>query len=192
MAAPWANGLVERVNRFLKSSLCKLTDEPQDWCDNLDTVQYVLNNTYHSSLKSSPSKLLLDYNQRNHDDVTLVDCLKKIAEKEILCCNDERETYRQIALDTINKIKNYNKIYYDKRHSKPTVYKTGDYVLIRDVLKPGVCKKLSHKYKGPYLVAKVLRKNRYVISDIPGFNLSSKPYNSILSPDRLKPWDKHV
>lgn len=122
----------------------------------------------------------------------MVDCLKLIAEKEISCYKDERETCRQIALDTLIKIKNYNKIYYDKRHSKPIVYKAGDYVLIRDVIKPGMCKKLSPKYKSPYLVAKVLRKNRYVITDIPGFNLSSKPYNSILSPVRLKPWIKPV
>lgn len=29
VAAPWANGLVERINRFLKSSLKKVVDEPQ-------------------------------------------------------------------------------------------------------------------------------------------------------------------
>lgn len=83
VAAPWANGMVERVNRFLKSSLCKLVDELQDWYENLDTVQYVINNTYHSSLKSSPSKLLLGYDQRNHEDAILVDLLKKIARTKL-------------------------------------------------------------------------------------------------------------
>lgn len=38
VAAPWANSLVERVNRFLKSSLGKLVDELQDWHSNLETV----------------------------------------------------------------------------------------------------------------------------------------------------------
>lgn len=145
VAAPWANGLVEGVNRFLKSSFSKLIDELQDWYENLDTVQYVLNNTYHSSLKSSPSKLLLGYDQRNHDDVILVDCLKKVVEKEI-SCKEVRETHRQIAMDTLIKIKNYNKIMI--KHSKPTVYKAGDYVLIRGVIRPGVCKKpLSTKVR---------------------------------------------
>ncbi|EFN61566.1 hypothetical protein EAG_00468, partial [Camponotus floridanus] len=99
---------------------------------------------------------------------------------------------RELALDTVNKIKNYNKIYYDKKHLKPSIYKKGDYVLIKDVAKPGESKKFKPKYKGPYLVAKVLNKNRYVITDIPGFNLSPRPYNSILSPDRIKPWIKPV
>jgi len=191
VAAPWANGLVERVNRFLKSSLGKLVDELQDWHSNLETVQYVLNNTFHSSLKSSPSKLLLGFDQRNHEDAALVECLKKIARSH-LNPDEDRETCRELALDTINKIKNYNKIYYDKRHLKPSTYKKGDYVLIKDVVKPGESKKFKQKYKGPYLIAKVLNKNRYVVTDIPGFNLSSRPYNYILSPDRLKPWVKPV
>jgi len=37
-------------------------------------------------------------------------------------------------------------------------------------LKPGEDKKLKPTYKGPYLVSKVLNKNRYVIQDILGFN----------------------
>lgn len=162
------------MNRFLKSSLGKLVDELQDWHSNLETVQYVLNNTFHSFLKSSPSKLLLGFDQRNHEDALLVECLKKIAETD-LNPDKERESCRQLALDTIHKIKNYNKIYYDKRHLKPSVYKKGDYVLIKDVIKPGESKKLKPKYKGPYLVAKVLNKNRYVVTDIPGFNLSTRP-----------------
>ncbi|EFN63477.1 hypothetical protein EAG_00409, partial [Camponotus floridanus] len=52
----------------------------------------------------------------------------------------------------------------------------------------GEDKKLKSKYKGPYMVAKVLNKNRFVIKDIPGFNISSKPYDSVLSPDRMKLW----
>lgn len=30
VASPWANGQVERVNRFLKSTLAKLVEEPSD------------------------------------------------------------------------------------------------------------------------------------------------------------------
>ncbi|KAK2575153.1 hypothetical protein KPH14_012672 [Odynerus spinipes] len=57
---------------------------------------------------------------------------------------------------------------------------------------PGTSKKTKVAYKGPYRVAKVLNNNRYVIQDIPGFNLTPKPYNSILSPDKLKPWIREV
>lgn len=59
--------------------------------------------------------------------------------------------------------------------------------MIRDTaVKPGENKKFKPDYKGPYLVAKTLNKNRYVIQDNAGFNIS-RPYNLILSPDRMKP-----
>lgn len=63
--------------------------------------------------------------------------------------------------------------------------------MIRDsVIKPDEDKKLKPPYKGPYQISKILNKNRYVVTDIPGFNIVSRPYNSILSPDRIKPWIK--
>lgn len=82
-------------------------------------------------------------------------------------------------------------MYYNERHTKPTIYKPGDYVLIRNsALKQGEDNKLKPKYKGPYVIAKSLNKNRYVVQNIPGFNITQKSFNSILSTDRMKPWIK--
>ena len=53
VAVPWANGLVERVNRFLKSSLRKVVDDQLNWTDSLSLIQYTINNTYHSAIKCS-------------------------------------------------------------------------------------------------------------------------------------------
>lgn len=36
VASPWANGQVERVNRFLKSTMIKLVDKSADWKKNLE------------------------------------------------------------------------------------------------------------------------------------------------------------
>lgn len=189
VASPWANGLAERVNRFLKSSLIKLVDDPHTWKSKINVIQYVMNNTCHTAIKSSPSKVLLGYEQRNHADCDL----KRLTERLTGIDHDienERMLARDAATIASDKIRNYNKLYYDKKHNIPTKYKEGDFVLIRDTqLKPGQSKKLKSLYKGPYLVAKSLDKNRYVINDVPGFNLSSRPYNTILSPDKLKPWN---
>lgn len=68
VAAPWANGLVERVNRFIKSLLTKMLDDAGQWKENLGQIQYLINNTHHASLKATPAKLLLGYEQRNHAD----------------------------------------------------------------------------------------------------------------------------
>lgn len=46
IASPWANGIVERVNRFLKTTLAKVVDEPVKWDCYLGKVQQrVINNT---------------------------------------------------------------------------------------------------------------------------------------------------
>lgn len=55
------------------------------------------------------------------------------------------------------------------------LYKAGDYILIQDLQgKPDESKKLKSKYEGPYVVMKVLNKNRYVLQDTPDFNLTGK------------------
>lgn len=191
VAAPWANGVVEKVNNLIAASLRKTIDDINKWGIYVPTVQYVLNNTFHKSLKSSPAKILFGYDQASHADIKLVKFLNKVAKNDFNIQENCEQT-RDIALETTRKLKEYNKVYYDKRHKKPSLYKEGDFVLIRNVIKPGDEKKLQPKYKGPYKVAKVLNKNRYVIRDIPGFNVTQRPYNSILSPDRIKHWIKPV
>ncbi|KYN16232.1 hypothetical protein ALC57_11518 [Trachymyrmex cornetzi] len=142
------------------------------------------------SLIQAETILIKSYNQRNNTDANLVKFLNEIAGVEINFTL-EREEDRELALNATEKIKSYNKLYYDKHHRKPLSYKPGDLVMIRDVLiKAGECKKLKSEFKGPFRVTKVLDKNRYVVQDIPGSSLTSRSYNSILSPDRLKLWIK--
>lgn len=88
-------------------------------------------------------------------------------------------------------IKPYNKEYRDARLRKPTIYREGDRVLVRDTQnKPGESAKFKTKYKGPYQIVKSLGNNHYVVQDIPGFNLTAMLYDTILSSDRIKPWVK--
>jgi len=103
--------------------------------------------------------------------------MENIAESE-LSFEQDRDVARQLALETTNKIKEYNKLYYDGKHKKPSQYNPGDYVLIKDsVLKFGESKKLKSRYKEthPYMITKILNKNRYVVQDIPGFSHTARP-----------------
>jgi len=188
VAAPWANGMVERVNRFLKNSLIKILNSAEEWESNLGRLQYILNNTYHAVIKTSPSKLLLGYHQRCHEDFEMTRLTKALADADDELSVDE---LRDKAAQTTENLRNYNKVYRDAHCRKPSIYNEGDYVLIRDSrLKPGTNTKLKQRYRGPYIVKKALGSNRYVIADIPGFNIVARPLNTVLSSDRIKPWVK--
>lgn len=68
VASPWSNGMVERVNRFLKSSLIRTIKSIDEWKNEIGAVQYTINNSHHASIKSTPAKLMLGFDQRSHAD----------------------------------------------------------------------------------------------------------------------------
>lgn len=165
----------------------KLCATPDARKINLAKAQYVMNNTFHTSIKGTPSTLLLGYEQRNHTecDSHLKEVVNELVNIESNS-EESRQKSKEVVFEVANKIKMYNKNYYDSRHKKPTPYRIGDYVLIRNLqAKKGESRKIKPSYKGLYMVAKILSKNRYVVLDIPGFNITSKPYNTILSPDKM-------
>lgn len=186
VASPWANGLVERVNRFLRSTLAKMVDDMTKWKEVLGSVQYVINNSMNKSLNLMPSKMLLGYDQRFKQDENLRTMLNKLREVDVDCDNERTET-RDLARTVSRKLQEYNKKRYDKRHKKCTQYKTGDLVMIKVLHhKPGTNQKLMPKFKGPYQIKTVLKNRRFVVTDIPGYNQASRPLNTILSSDKLK------
>lgn len=80
----------------MTSSLKKITSEESSWFSKLDIIQYVINNTFHSSIKNSPSKLLLGYEQGSHSDYDFVNCLNQIVKND-LSFKDSRETDKELA-----------------------------------------------------------------------------------------------
>ncbi|KAK9721609.1 Integrase zinc binding domain [Popillia japonica] len=74
-AAPRANGQVERLNCFVTSALATLTKEPEgrDWDRQIGRLQYGINNTYHKAIKTTPFRLLMNYEPRNYEGNPLED-----------------------------------------------------------------------------------------------------------------------
>lgn len=59
----------------------------------------------------------MGYEQRNHADTELVRQLTEFAKLELVF-EKQQEASRKLAQETIEKIKAYNKIYYDKQYKK--------------------------------------------------------------------------
>lgn len=150
----------------------------------------MINNTYHSSISCIPSKLLLGYEQRTHTDSQFAQFVQSLisVDRDL---EKERESNKDSAERATNLLRVYNKKYRDRHSKKTTKYKEGDYVLIQNrTVKPGDNAKLKPNYKGPYMIAKSLGNDRYVIRDIPGYNQGPKPMNTVLSSDKVKHWIK--
>jgi len=131
---------------------------------------------------------MFGFDLKGHVDYHFAQFTRDLAEID----NDlesQRTAARDTAITATELLRSYNKAYSDDLFRKPTLYKSSDYVLIRDTRPTiGESAKLNPKYKGPYMVERYLGNNRYVITDIPGFNLTSRPLNTILSSDRIKYW----
>jgi len=52
----------------------------------------------------------------------------------------------------------------------------------------GVARQLIPKHKGPYVIDKVLRNDRYLIKDVEGFKLSRCPFKDVWSSQNIKHW----
>lgn len=97
--------------------LSKITDVAESWDLHLSKVEFFLNNTLSRSIQNTPSRLLFGVDQKGE----LSDKLK-----DFVTINSEQRGLEQIASESIRKVQEYNKSYYDKSHKKPHVYQVGD------------------------------------------------------------------
>lgn len=152
------------------------------WDRILSDVEFSLNNTRCRSTDKTPSQLLFGIDQLGivRDEIrTLLDPYS----------DDDRnlEAIREHAANAIENCQRANEISYNNKRKRATIYKVGDYVVITNTdVTPGVNKKLIPKFKGPYVVKTVLDNDRYIVSDIEGFQITQLPYMGTVSADRMK------
>lgn len=186
VGTPRANGQIERLNRVLTPMLAKMSDSLNKWDQIIDLVEFAMNNTVCRSIGNTPSQLLFGIDQLGRINDTLRLCLNNYMAE-----NRDLEKLREEASIEINKNQVENEKSYDRTRKKATVYNVNDYVMIANVdTTVGVNKKLIPKFKGPYIVNKVLDHDRYIISDVPGFQVTQVPYTGVVSADRMKCWTK--
>lgn len=182
-ACPKANGQIERYNRTLVPLLSKLVEESkQQWDTVLSEAEFFMNNTMNRSIGNIPSVLLFGVVQTRKVQRELTSFLDQLDEE----CERDLQEIRRRASDNIQALQDYNKRQFDKHCTQNTVYKEGDLVMIRNVKAVGESNKLRPKYKGPYTVKKVLDRNRYVVSDIDGYQVSQIPFEGIFDPLNMR------
>lgn len=183
---PRANGQVEVVNRIITPMIAKLCENINQWDKVLSDAEFALNNTVNSSTREVPSKLLFGITQIGKINDSL---------RNLILCNQENirdlENIRNEASLNIVKQQDYSKKHYDKTHKEAKTYQVGDYVVIfNNDTTPNVNKKLTPKFKGPYQITAVLPNDRYIVEDIPDFQLTQHPFKGTIDANNMKCWSK--
>lgn len=185
VATPRANGQAERINRLLIPIITKTTISNNTWNETLQSAEYAINNTVNRSTNSTPSKLLFGINQNNKSCDRIREMLETLSAEE-----RDFPTIRQQASDAIKVLQDENSEAYNRKRKPPNQYAEGDYVMIRNIDNtPGINKKLIPKYKGPYVIKTVLDHDRYIVSDIDGFQISQIPYTGTISVDQMRRYE---
>jgi hypothetical protein len=97
---------------------------------------------------------------------------------------------REQPCTRIKRKQNEQKASYDRKRKMTTNYCVGQLVLVRKFASTndGKSKKLLQKYSGPYEIKKVLDYDSFIVSDISGSTRSRRPYEGVVSGDKMKPY----
>ena len=103
--------------------------------------------------------------------------------------DEQLQDLRSHAATRINDQRKKAKKRFDDHHAVPKTFREGDLVLAEnEPTSTGFSKKLEPRYKGPFIVTKVLDKDRYVIENLPQSNRTQRHYSSVFASDKLKEW----
>lgn len=152
----------------------------------LGQVEYALNNTFCRATNKIPARLLFGIGQRGETKDVLREL---IIESERSGRDLVALIVRNEAKTSIEESQRKNAARYNLRRKPAREYKVGDYIEIRNVeTTAGVNKKFIPLFKGPYVVKKVLDHDRYIITDIEGFQITQRPYTGVAAPDQMRPY----
>lgn len=180
---PRANGQIERVNSMIGAFLRTTTTNDNKWDDKLDGLQWTINSQINKTSNCCPNDVVFRFKPR--------DILQNRVLAVLNCCDDvlpEIPSPEVIAAH-IDEQKAAWKERYDSRHRLPKTYTEGDLVLVEhSPPATGDSRKLEPKYRGPYVVANDLGRDRYLIRDIENMQRNQRRFESVFSSEKIKPW----
>lgn len=159
---PQSNGLVERANQTLISTLTKFaSDHPKQWDELLPNALLAINTAQHSSSKISPFFLLHGYTPRLPPDETrLGTFLQEISRLDQVTSLAE---IRQISLAQLVNAHAANKARFDA-HRQEVFFAPNDIVWYEGPQQTDT--KLTPRFKGPYKIVQRLGNVCYRIASL--------------------------
>lgn len=181
---PRANGQVERVNNLIARFLRTSHDDERKWDVNLRQFQWTINSQINKSIGCCPNEVVFRYKLRSAVDNKLIAALHE---------DETDEPNETPTLEEIGRVADAEKAKwkerYDMKHRAPKRYAEHDLVLVENVAPAtGESRKLEPKYRGPYVVKRVLDCDRYVVADLPDIQRTQRPFESVFASEKMKPW----
>ncbi|KAI8114817.1 hypothetical protein CVS40_12849 [Lucilia cuprina] len=138
------------------------TREDKSWDEQLRRIQWSLNTMVNKTTGKTPQELLFGFQPR---DILQNKLVLALHSSEVI----DDLTLQELRAETAEKInlqRQVAKKRYDQQHARPKEFGVGDLVLAEnEATSTGTSRKLEPLYKGPFIITKVLDKDRYVIED---------------------------
>ena len=157
--------------------LVKFCNERKNiWDEHLDTCTFAYNTARHDSTKFSPFELMFGRKavlpvELETENASPEEMLEKFNNAPKMESNaafftkviKTRSAILDKAKENIAAAQEKQRAHYNRKHANPTVYQVGSKVLVKDFLhkkrKEG---KIDHRWLGPYVIFKNLRKGMLV------------------------------
>ena len=181
---PRANGQVERIHQPILTELITSiqTPEHRDWDARMKDIERNLNTAKSKTTGMAPFHLLYGFIPRFNDGIA-----RHLADPEQLNRYENPVELQTKARERIEQAQKVYKLHFDQKRYEPVPYSVGEVVVVRRAPKQtGDSKKTQLRYKGPFVVTKVVGGNTYRIE-----SLCDRAFISTAHADQLKSYFSH-
>lgn len=160
---PQANYMVERANRTILSTITTsmATRDHKDWDAKIKIVERNLNNFVNNTTNKMPFEMLHGYSPRFNDGI-----IRQLADDDAEEYKDPKAVQNEVK-EIIEEKQSKIKAYYDRKKCRTLKFERGEIVVMRrQPMSTGQPTKTQPKYRGPFIIVKVLPNDMYKVTQL--------------------------